>query len=243
MHAPLVDGRAAQADDLGRQPGGDRAAATRRPGEQQAQAQVREREVQQENPQAAGDDGGQGLDGEHDQRDRHQAGNGLRHELAQTRGEPDSGEHRPQAGVTSPQPRGEDIRASRQPERFSEVPADGAKQRRGPRKLKAVGWSRVAACRSSWVLADRGDDRGRGLSAPFRPVVLSASRPRRRSVTDQPKLPGVLRLYPAFARLDSVISRNRLISDAYQAGPTAPAGPRRRDAETPRRQSPGGPPG
>jgi hypothetical protein len=129
--------------------------AARGPGEQHAQREVRQREVQQEDPQVAGDDRGEGLHGEHDQRDRHEARNGAGSELADDRGEPDRAEHGPQARVAAGERCRDDVTGGWQPEGFRDVPADRAQQPLRPWQLKAFKRGGVAIdCRGVGALVE-----------------------------------------------------------------------------------------
>jgi hypothetical protein len=64
--ARVAGGRLPQGDHFSGQPGHERAGAAGCPGEQDAQAQVRERELQQEDPEFAGANDHCGLEREHD---------------------------------------------------------------------------------------------------------------------------------------------------------------------------------
>jgi hypothetical protein len=116
VQARLLEGSAAQPDHLGGQPLSERAVPARRPGEHHEQAEVRQGEVHQEDPQVPGGDGDYALQGKHDEGDRHQAGDSAGGDLADDGRDPDRGEHREHAGPASPEIRGEGVAAEGKPE-------------------------------------------------------------------------------------------------------------------------------
>jgi len=132
-------GRLPQRDHFGGQPGDERVRALRRPGEQDRQAEVPERELQQEDPQFAGREEHGGLECQHDRGDCHEAGdascNALRiAAVAQITASPAIS-----PAIASAQPGGDCVCGDREPGRLGQAPRDGAQQPQRPGKFQVPG--------------------------------------------------------------------------------------------------------
>ncbi|HEX4657614.1 MAG TPA: DMT family transporter [Streptosporangiaceae bacterium] len=119
--------------------------STERPGtpggasEQDAQAEVRQREVQQEDPQIAGGQDHCGLDGEHDRRNGQQAGHRPAAEPADDDRDPRGGKPGQQRGVPSGQPSGDGEGGDGDSQRFAQAPAHDAQELERPGQFQVLG--------------------------------------------------------------------------------------------------------
>jgi hypothetical protein len=122
VQAQVMGGRQAQGDHFSGKPGSERCRATGGPGKQDAHAEVRDRELQQEDPELAGADDRRGLEVEHDRGDRQQARDAPARDLSDSCGSPDRRERGQQPGIASAQPGSDSVRGAGEPGSLSQAP-------------------------------------------------------------------------------------------------------------------------
>ena len=97
-------GGLAQGHHLGGEPGNEGAGPARGPRKEHAHDEVGDRELEQIEPELAGGEHDGRLEGEHGGRDREQARDAARSDLANDRGEPGGDESGQQADIAAVQP-------------------------------------------------------------------------------------------------------------------------------------------
>jgi hypothetical protein len=125
----------------GRQPGDQRIRTARRPGEQDAHAQVGHRELQQEQPEFAGGQHQAGLHREHKRGNRQQARHGPGRDLPDDCGQPDYRQPGHQAGVAAIDPASHQVGGYRQADGLGQAPARRQKQSQRPGEFQIRGSS------------------------------------------------------------------------------------------------------
>ena len=148
----VVSRRLAERHDLCGQLGDQRLAGRRGPREQHAQAQVGQRELEQEEEHAAGGHHHARLHGEHQGRDREQAGDRAGEDLAAECGQPHHAGGGHHARASAAQLGADVVPGDGQSQAFRQVPACCQHQPPGARQLEVLshgeehtvaGWSRA----------------------------------------------------------------------------------------------------
>lgn len=131
MQARIAGGWLPERHHFSRQPGNERIRTARRPGEQDAHGEVRERNLQQEKPELTA--------GQHHGGYRQQARNGPGHDLADEHSKPDGRQPGHQASVTAVEQGGGCVGGHGQPDRLGQIPARREKQPQRPGDFQVSG--------------------------------------------------------------------------------------------------------